>query len=68
MLPEFFGKHPESSGQLPNSSGQLPKSALRLFRDAVRQKRVTADLVRELLAYLKKARLHPKLRFRSARY
>jgi hypothetical protein len=42
-------------------------AALLLFRDAVRQERVTEDLVRELMAYLKKARLHPKLRFRSAR-
>jgi tetratricopeptide (TPR) repeat protein len=43
-------------------------AALLLFRDAVHQERVTADLVRELMAYLKKARIHPELRFRSARH
>lgn len=42
-------------------------AALLLFREAVRQERVTADLIRELMAYLKKARIHPQLRFRSAR-
>jgi tetratricopeptide (TPR) repeat protein len=40
-------------------------AALLLFRDAVRQERVTADLIRELMAYLKKARLYPKLRFKG---
>ncbi|MEA2561929.1 MAG: hypothetical protein QOH06_3433 [Acidobacteriota bacterium] len=40
-------------------------AALLLFRDAVRQERVTADLIRELMSFLKKARLHPKLRFKD---
>jgi len=43
-------------------------AALLLFRDAVRQERLTTDLVRELVAYLKKARIHPELRFRSAQH
>lgn len=42
-------------------------AALLLFREAVRQERVTVDLIRELMAYLKKARIQPELRFRTAR-
>ncbi len=42
-------------------------AALLLFREAVRQERVTVDLIRELMTYLKKARIQPELRFRTAR-
>jgi hypothetical protein len=39
------------------------RAALLLFQEAIRKERVTAKLIRELAAYLKRARLDPDLRF-----
>ncbi len=38
-------------------------AALRLFYEAARKEETTAELARDLVDYLKKARYHPELRF-----
>ncbi len=40
-------------------------AALTIFRQAAEREQVTQELARELLAYLRKARLNPELRFES---